>query len=170
MIPTSVWPEHIRDALKEKRFAQVLDWIETENPCDAGLLKASVYEWWGKPMDAVDVLTRALKNLPGKEHLPYLWYRGLMYVQASMPAWAEQDFDVFIVKSPAHPDLAKLARAYARVLLGDVHGALEDINGLPLGTTLVFDRVVTTKWIIDYATAALKRTVLKESNAGNAMI
>lgn len=170
MIPASVWPKHIVGALQEGRFEQVLDWIEKEAPRDAGLLKASVYEWWGKPMEAADVLTRALKILPLQEHSTYLWYRGLMYVQASMPSWAELDFDAFIVQSRAHPDLARLARAYAKVLLGDVRGALEDIDSLPRDTTLVLDRTVTPDWIQNYAAAALARGALKESNDDDAMI
>lgn len=170
MIPSSVWPKHIVSALQAERFEQVLDWIEQEAPRDAGLLKASVYEWWGKPMEAADALTRALKCLPLQEHSTYLWYRGLMYVQASMPSWAELDFDAFIVQSRAHPNLARLARAYAKVLLGDVRGALEDIDGLPRDTTLALDRTVTPEWIRTYATAALARGALKEGNDDDAMI
>lgn len=170
MIPVSVWPTHIINALKDGRFEQALDWIENAKPNNAGLLKASVYEWWGKPLDAAEALTRALKSLPPQEQSTYFWYRGLLYIQASMPAWAEQDFDVFILKSRAHPELARLARAYARVLLGDTHGALEDIDGLPQNTTLALDRTVTPKWIQTYADADLVRGALKESNDDDAMI
>lgn len=170
MIPAAVWPEHIRLALKERRFEQVLDWIDKDAPLNAGLLKASVYEWWGKPMDAADALTRALKSIPRQERFAYLWYRGLMYIQAQMPAWAEQDFDVVIEQNSAHPDLTRLARAYAKVLLGDVRGALEDVDGLPRDTTLTLDRVVTPKWIDSYATSALHRRVIKEGTDDDAMI
>lgn len=170
MITTSVWPKHIVSALQEGLFEQVIDWIEKEAPRDAGLLKASVYEWWGKPMEAADALTRALKVLPLQEHSAYRWYRGLMYMHASMPSWAEQDFDAFIVQSLAHPDLAKLARAYAKVLLGDVRGALEDVEGLPRDTTLALDRTITPDWILHYAVSALTRGELKASNDDDAMI
>lgn len=157
MIVPSVWPEHALAALREGRFEHVLDWIDQEGPPDAGLLKACVYDWWGKPMDAIDALTRALKTLSRQEHSVYLWYRGLMYIQAQMPAWAEQDFDVVLLKSRAHPELARLARAYAKVLLGDAKGALEDADGLPPETVLTLDRVVTPIWIENYANAALRR-------------
>jgi hypothetical protein len=170
MIPTLAWPENMQRALREGRFEQVLAWIEEEGPLDAGLLKASVYEWWGKPMDAVDVLTRTLKSLPRSTRTEYIWYRGLMYIHASMPAWAEQDFDVVLLQSRAHPQLTKLARAYAKVLLGDVRGALEDIDGLPLNTTLMLDRIVTPVWIENYTAATLHRGTLKERNVDDAMV
>ena len=54
-----VWPEHALAALQQGRFEHVLGWIEQEPSRDAGLLKASVYEWWGKPLDAFEALTRA---------------------------------------------------------------------------------------------------------------
>lgn len=170
MISESIWPEHIRNALKDERFEQVLAWIDEEGPPNAGLLKASVYEWWGKPLDAIEALTRALKSLPSQDRPSYTWYRGLMYIQASMPAWAEQDFDAVLLKSRAHPDLTKLARAYAKVLLGDAVGALEAIEGLPRDTVLTLDRVVTPKWIENCSMASLQRGVLKERNADDAMV
>lgn len=157
MIEHAVWPEHALTALREGRFEHVLDWIDQEGPLDAGLLKASVYDWWGKPMDAIDALTRALKTVPRPEQSVYLWFRGLMYIQAQMPAWAEQDFDVVLLKSSAHPELSRLARAYAKVLLGDAKGALEDAEGLPPETVLTLDRVITPAWIENYANAALRR-------------
>lgn len=170
MIPASVWPEHVRRALKDGRFEQVLAWIDEEGPLNAGLLKASVYEWWGKPMDAAEVLTRALKSLSPQDKPSYIWYRGLMYIQASMPAWAEQDFDVVLLKSRAHPALVKLARAYAKVLLGDARGAQDDIDGLPPSTILTLDRIVTPAWIENYTTAALSRRVVKEGNVDDDLI
>ncbi len=157
MIVPSVWPEHALAALREGRFEHVLDWIDQEGPPNAGLLKASVYDWWGKPMDAIETLTRALKTASRQEHPVYLWYRGLMYIQAQMPDWAEQDFDVVLLKSSAHPELSRLARAYAKMLLGDAKGALEDAEGLPPDTVLTLDRVVTPIWIENYANAALRR-------------
>lgn len=152
-----VWPEHALAALQQGRFEHVLEWIEQESSRDVGLLKASVYDWWGKPLDAIEALTRALKTVSPQEQTVYLWYRGLMYIQAQLPAWAEQDFDVVLLKSSAHPELTRLARAYAKVLLGDAKGALEDAEGLPPETILTLDRVVTPHWIENYANAALRR-------------
>lgn len=162
MIPAFAWPDHIRSALKEGRFEYVLAWLDNESPPRAGLLKAAVYDWSGKPLDAIDALTRALKSLAPQERAACLWYRGLLYIQAAMPALAEQDFDVVLSKSRAHPSLTKLARAYAKVLLGDARGALDDIDGLPHGTTLALDRIVTPAWIENYTTATLRRGLLKE--------
>ena len=170
MIPEPAWPEHIKSALKDGRFELVLAWIDDEHPPNAALLKASLYEWWGKPLDAVEVLTRVLKNLPLHERSSYTWYRGLMYIQASMPAWAEQDFDTVFFQSHLHPNLTRLARAYAKVLLGDALGALEAIEGVPHDTVLALDRIVTPSWIEHCTMASLRRTVLKERNDDDAMI
>lgn len=170
MIPSPAWPDHIKDALKDRRFGDVLQWIDEKNPPNAGLLQACVYDWWGKPMDAVQALTSALKRIAQEERGTYLWYRGLLYIQANMPAWAEQDFDAVMLHHRAHPDLSRLARGYAKILLGDARGALEDVDGLPKETTLALDRVVTPGWINTYALATLHRTHLKESTDDGAMI
>lgn len=170
MIPTPSWPDTIKLALRERRFGDVLQWIEDKNPPNAGLLQACVYDWWGKPMDAAQILTTALKRVPQEDRVAYLWYRGLLYIQAQMPAWAEQDFDAVILHHRAHPELSRLARAYAKVLLGDVRGALEDVDGLPNETTLTLDRVVTPAWVNAYSFATLHRTHLKERTDDDAMI
>lgn len=170
MIPKPVWPEHVRIALREERFEHVLHWIDSENLPDTGLLQAAVYEWSGKPMAAAEVLTRSLKSLSLDKQLAYIWYRGLMYTQASMPALAEYDFDAVLYKKSAHPELARLARAYARVLMGDAVGALEDVDGLPHDTVLSLDRVVTPTWVHLFAMATLNRIALKEGKREDAMI
>lgn len=168
MTDNSLWPTDVQNALNNGRFDLVLEWIDTSAPkdgLDTFLLKASVYDWWGKPLDAVQVLTSGLKGLAEDKRWTYLWYRGLMYIQANMPALAEQDFDAVLIKGRAHPELTRLARAYAKMLMGDARGALEDIDGLPSNTVLSLDRVITPDWLDDLAHASLRRRAPKEGSA-----
>lgn len=153
MTPEPSWPAHIQNALRDGHIDDVCAWLDASSQKEAPLLKASAYASVGQYHSSIEVLTRAMKHLPLAAQENYQWYRGLMYIHAALPALAEQDFTDLLDTNKEHRNLSRLARAYARILLGDIRGALEDNDGLSQESILAIDRVVTPLWIHNFANA-----------------
>lgn len=155
----NVVPLIVQRALRDNQPTIVFDWLIDQSNLTLA------YGMWKKPMDAIEALTRALKKVIPEKRAPYRWYRGLLYIQAQLPALAEQDFTAVIATYAEHRHTSMLARAYARVLLGDVRGALEDNDRLPEGTVLILDRVITPQWIGNSCNAAWERNAHRHASA-----
>ena len=142
--------------LKEGRLDAAIASLQNKKDPPSLDQLASLYEITHKPLDAINTVTQHLKLHP--QSASYLcWYRGLLYLKVQLPGLAEPDFEYVITNSSTLFSLGVLARSYARLLLGDVQGALLDSDSIDPNTTLVIDRIVTPSWIKNIASTWLHR-------------